>query len=88
MGKPLGPVVKLPSGGSFITLENGSLYENPDSGKVFAVHGAIGDHWGTLGYESGRLGYPTSDETKVDGGLAQTFQNGTLTFADGKVTVS
>ena len=88
LGKPLGPVVNLPSGGSFITLEHGSLYENPESHKVFAVHGEIGDYWGTLDHERGRLGYPTSDETKEDGGLVQKFQKGSLTFKDGKVTVS
>lgn len=86
LGKPLGPVVTLPTGGKYITLENGSLYKNPASGGVFAVHGAIGGEWGTLNHEQGKLGYPTSEETKVDGGLEQTFDNGTLVFKDGKVT--
>lgn len=88
LGKPLGPVVTLPTGGAFITFEHGSLYQNPKSKKVFAVHGAIGGYWGSLKHEAGKLGYPTSDEKSEDGGLTQTFDNGTLTYKDGKVTES
>ncbi|AUH68697.1 MULTISPECIES: LGFP repeat-containing protein [Gordonia] len=88
LGKPLGPVVKLKSGGSFITFEHGSLYQNPATGAVYAVHGEIGDEWGRLNHENGRLGYPTSDETKIEGGLEQTYDNGTIKFVGGKVTVT
>ncbi|EGD55777.1 LGFP repeat-containing protein [Gordonia neofelifaecis] len=88
LGKPLGPVVKLKTGGEFITFENGSLYQNPKSGEVYAVHGKIGDEWGTLNHEEGRLGYPTSEESQADGGLKQTYDNGAITFVDGKVTVT
>ncbi|MGV9671581.1 LGFP repeat-containing protein [Gordonia sp. NPDC003504] len=88
LGKPLGPVVTLPTGGSFITLQNGSLYQNPQSGKVFAVHGMIGDAWGEHNHENGELGYPTSDETRTDGGLRQTYDHGTITFINGRVTVT
>lgn len=87
LGKPLGPVVKLKTGGSFITFENGSLYQNPANEKVFAEHGEIGDKWGEIGHENGKLGYPTSEETKVEGGLEQTYDHGTISFVGGKVTV-
>jgi len=87
LGKPLGPVVPLPTGGKFITFENGSIYQNPENNQAYIEWGEIGDFWGTQGHEHGRLGYPTSDETAAPGGgLQQTYQHGTLTFKDGKVT--
>ncbi len=46
LGKPLGPVVKLPSGGRFETFEGGSIYVNPQTEKAYTVHGAIGGYWG------------------------------------------
>ncbi|SIS21519.1 LGFP repeat-containing protein [Williamsia sterculiae] len=86
LGKPLGPVVTLPSGGKFITFEGGSIYENPKDKKAYTVQGAIGGYWGTQNHENGKLGYPTSDEKKTDEGLVQTFDGGTLVDKDGTVT--
>ena len=39
------------------------------------------DAWGTTGYETGKLGYPTADEKSVAGGAVQEFQNGLVTRA-------
>jgi uncharacterized protein with LGFP repeats len=86
LGKPLGPVVPLPTGGKFITFEHGSIYQNPENNQAYIEWGEIGDYWGTQGHEHGRFGYPTSDETAAPGGgLQQTYQHGTITFKDGKV---
>lgn len=88
LGAPLGPVAALPdSHGKFLTLKGGTIYWSEASG-AHVVHGVIGDKWGEQGHEAGKLGYPTSDETAEGGVIKQTFQHGTITFADGKATVS
>ncbi|BDD82568.1 hypothetical protein TPB0596_23310 [Tsukamurella pulmonis] len=88
LGAPLGPVSALPDGkGKYLTLKGGTIYWSEASG-AHVVHGVIGDKWGDEGHEAGKLGYPTSDETAENGEIKQTFQNGTITFADGKATVS
>ncbi|TWS24665.1 hypothetical protein FK268_05285 [Tsukamurella sputi] len=89
LGAPLGPVAPLPDHkGKFLTLKGGTIYWSEATG-AHVVHGVIGDKWGEIGHETGKLGYPTSDETAEGGGaIKQTFQHGTITFADGKATVS
>lgn len=88
LGAPLGPVSPLPDGkGKYLTLKGGTIYWSQASG-AHVVHGVIGDKWGEAGHETGKLGYPTSDETAENGAIKQTFQNGTITFRDGKATVS
>ncbi|WP_019202827.1 LGFP repeat-containing protein [Tsukamurella sp. 1534] len=88
LGAPLGPVSALPDGkGKYLTLKGGTIYWSQASG-AHVVHGVIGDKWGDEGHEAGKLGYPTSDETAEDGGIVQKFQKGTITFKDGKATVS
>lgn len=87
LGKPLGPVVNLPGGGKFITLEGGSIYVHPQSNEAFIVQGDIGEYWGEQGHEEGPLGYPTSNETRTEnGGLEQTYDNGTLVYENGEVS--
>ena len=49
------------------------------------VRGAIHAGWGVQGFETGRFGYPVTDERPVRGGAAQTFQGGVLTFVNGQV---
>ncbi|NMD54114.1 LGFP repeat-containing protein [Tsukamurella columbiensis] len=88
LGAPLGPVSALPDGkGKYLTLKGGTIYWSEASG-AHVVHGVIGDKWGDAGHETGKLGYPTSDETAENGAIKQTFQHGTITFRDGVATVS
>lgn len=88
LGAPLGPVSALPDGkGKYLTLKGGTIYWSEASG-AHVVHGVIGDKWGEAGHETGKLGYPTSDETAESGAIKQTFQHGTITFRDGVATVS
>ena len=42
--------------------------------------GAIYDAWGTLGFERGALGLPTSGEIAEPQWIVQNFQHGTLNF--------
>ncbi len=89
LGGPLGPVAPLPDGhGKFLTLKGGTIYWSEASG-AHVVHGAIGDKWGTLGHERGKLGYPTSDEVDApDGTITQKYEHGEITFKDGETTVT
>ncbi|KXP01259.1 LGFP repeat-containing protein [Tsukamurella pseudospumae] len=88
LGAPLGPVAALPDHkGKFLTLKGGTIYWSEATG-AHVVHGVIGTKWGEAGHEAGKLGYPTSDETAEGSTIKQTFQHGTITFADGKATVS
>ncbi|WP_432546381.1 N-acetylmuramoyl-L-alanine amidase [Kineococcus sp. SYSU DK004] len=87
LGYPVTDEVPLP-GGAFTAFEGGSVYWSPRTG-AHVVKGAIRDAWGARGWEAGRLGYPTSDEFAVDGGLRTTFERGSITWnrRTGAVTV-
>ena len=66
--------------GRFNHFEHGSIYWTPQTG-THEVHGSIRDLWAKLGWEKGRLGYPTSDErpsAKCPGCRENTFQHGTI----------
>lgn len=55
------------------------MYWSPSSGAA-PVTGAIYAAWGSLGYERGRLGLPTSGEIHEPLWIKQNFQHGTLNF--------
>jgi len=48
----------------------GSIYYTPKTG-THEVHGAIRDHWAALGYETGPMGYPTTDESTTPDGVGR-----------------
>lgn len=52
-------------------------------------YGAIGQKWAALGREGGKLGYPTTNEYKVRGGVQQYFTNGVVKWnsTNGSVSV-
>ncbi|MGI5171219.1 DUF2599 domain-containing protein [Spirillospora sp. CA-253888] len=65
-------------------FQGGTLYWHPTIG-AYPVKGAIGQLWGQYGHETGRLGYPRSDErngTHIGGpnqgntGVIQTYSHG------------
>jgi uncharacterized protein with LGFP repeats len=52
------------------------------------VHnGPIYDAWRSVGFENGKLGYPTSDEFDIPGGKQQNFQFGNITLVGGKADI-
>ncbi|WP_370935524.1 GH25 family lysozyme [Amycolatopsis sp. cg13] len=63
----------------FNGAQGSSIYWTPATGAQ-SIHGAIRQKWADLGWEKGRLGYPTSDEFAVTGGRRNTFQHGTITW--------
>ncbi|MFB9376673.1 LGFP repeat-containing protein [Kineococcus gynurae] len=87
LGLPVTDEIRLP-GGAFNHFEYGSVYFSPRGG-THVVKGAIRDAWARQGWETGRLGYPSSDEYDVPGGKRSDFVGGSVTFtwADGKIDV-
>jgi GH25 family lysozyme M1 (1,4-beta-N-acetylmuramidase) len=56
-----------------------SIYWTPNTG-AHSIQGAIRDKWASLGWETGPLAYPTSDEYNVTGGRRNNFQHGYITW--------
>jgi uncharacterized protein with LGFP repeats len=83
LGYPATDETGCPDGrGRFNHFEGGSIYWRDDIG-AHEVHGAIRDLWASMGWESGRLGYPMSDERGSGERRASTFQGGTITWTPG-----
>lgn len=72
--------------GKFQVFErDASIYWQPDvdGGRAHQVGGAIRDKWGSLGWENGVLGYPTSHEVTIRNllrgvGAVNTFEGGAI----------
>ena len=71
--------------GFFNDFKGGSIYSSPATG-AHETHGLIRTKWLSLGAQKSKYGYPTSDVVAITGGSRQTFQHGTLTLRNGKVT--
>ena len=91
LGAPFGE--QKPTGdntGVYQQYDDGVLiYKN--GGPVYLVWGKIRDAWNDVQASQGKLGYPTSDETKEpDGTYKSTFEHGTVTWKEGdeKATVT
>ncbi|WP_431879610.1 choice-of-anchor D domain-containing protein [Amycolatopsis sacchari] len=50
--------------------KQGSVYWTPSTGP-HAIYGQIRDRWAALGWETGPLGYPTTDETGTPDGVGR-----------------
>ena len=79
LGYPTGDLnCGLVRGGCFQTFQKGSIYWSPETGAQW-IRGAIAQKWGSLGWETGFLGYPTSNEQCwIAGGCFQNFQGGKI----------
>jgi uncharacterized protein YkwD len=69
----------LKNGGVYQKFEKGVIYWSPATGAWFSK-GAIRSAYAKVGYEKSRLGYPTSNEYAVIGGVAQKYQGGIITW--------
>ncbi|PRQ10262.1 hypothetical protein C1Y63_12440, partial [Corynebacterium sp. 13CS0277] len=79
-GYPITDELTPPDGyGRFNHFERGSIYWTPRT-DAHAIEGRIRDRWEQDGWETGRLGYPTTDElTPPDGvGRFNHFENGSI----------
>jgi hypothetical protein len=79
LGAPVTGVETCPDGlGRYTHYERGSIYWSPRT-PPSVIYGAIRDRWAALGWETGPLGYPTSDELDSgDGGRHNTFERGRI----------
>jgi uncharacterized protein with LGFP repeats len=91
MNSPLGRPTSLEAAGEgtarYVTFEHGAVYWSPISGAE-PVIGEIYKAWGSLGFERGALGLPTSSEINEPQWIVQNFQHGTLNFDREKGTVT
>ncbi len=80
LGLPTNNEISLP-GGAFSDFEGGHIYWSGATGAQ-VVKGAIFAAWGTQGWETGRLRYPTSEEFPINNGAAvqQNFQGGHIIY--------
>jgi GH25 family lysozyme M1 (1,4-beta-N-acetylmuramidase) len=80
LGSPITDELPTPDGvGRFNHFEHGSIYWTPATG-AHEVHGAIGDEWTALGWETSVLGYPTTDELPAPDGVGRFnhFERGSI----------
>jgi L,D-peptidoglycan transpeptidase YkuD (ErfK/YbiS/YcfS/YnhG family) len=80
LGGPLTDELPTPSGyGRYNVFAGGSVYWTPATG-AWSVRGAIRDRWAALGWETGTLRYPTSDELGTPDGRARLglFEGGAV----------
>jgi hypothetical protein len=73
---------EFPAGGGRglgMHFQGGSIYWSKETG-AHEVRGAIREKWGSLGWENGFLGFPTSDEFSAGGGRGRGnhFQGGSI----------
>ncbi|HEY5934444.1 MAG TPA: C39 family peptidase [Kofleriaceae bacterium] len=89
IGAPITAEHATPDGvGRYTVFERGSIYWTPALGS-HEVHGRIRDRWAAEGWETGRLGYPVSDEYTVSDGRRSDFERGYIHWsaATGETTV-
>ncbi|MEI4272126.1 hypothetical protein TEK04_10365, partial [Klenkia sp. LSe6-5] len=87
LGFPTGEPVAL-SGGGFTAFQGGAVYWSTGNG-AHVLNGAFYDEWARRGYETGQLGYPTSDVYPVASGSRMDFEGGhVLRRTDGTVVTT
>ncbi len=65
--------------GAFNHFAGGSIYWSPATGARLVI-GAIRERWAAQGWENGTLGFPVTDEYRVDGGARSDFSGGSITW--------
>jgi hypothetical protein len=70
--------------GRFNHFEYGSIYYAGNG--AFEIHGCHRVVWSRMGWETGRLGFPTSDELSVGSQKISRFQRGNLYFNNGSTS--
>lgn len=87
LGLPKSPEASGEGETRYVTFERGAVYWSPQSGAE-PMTGEIYKAWGSLGFERGALGLPTSGEIQEPQWIVQNFQHGTLNFDREKGTVT
>ena len=79
LGAPTSPEDSAEGDARYATFARGAMYWSPDTGAQ-PVTGAIYEAWGSLSFERGPLGLPTSAEIQEPLQITQNFQHGTLNY--------
>lgn len=79
LGAPTSPEAAGEADSRYVTFQKGAVYWSPKTGAE-PVTGSIYQAWGSLGFERGALGLPTSSEIQEPQWVVQNFQHGTLNF--------
>ena len=79
LGAPTSPESTGAGSTRYATFDKGAMYWAPETGAE-PLTGGIYAAWGSLGYERGMLGLPTSAEIQEPEWIKQNFQHGTLNF--------
>jgi uncharacterized protein with LGFP repeats len=87
LGAPTSPEAAGEGDTRYATFQRGAVYWSPGSGAA-PLTGAIYQAWGSLGFERGALGLPTSAEIQEPEWIVQNFQHGTLNFDRQTATVT
>ncbi|MFI7483894.1 hypothetical protein ACH9EU_15935 [Kocuria sp. M1R5S2] len=92
-GPPATTEARTADGGAYQVFNAGGkrtkfIWSSRTGSQAVKEYGAIGKKWAAMGHERG-LGYPTTDEFAVAGGVAQKFTGGRIEWnaATGAVTV-
>lgn len=76
LGYPITDQLQSPDGKvEYNHFQKGSIYKTSKTG-AHEIHGKIKDKWVSMGAENSWLGYPTSDEIKIPGGVCNHFEYG------------
>ena len=77
MGYPTGDELSV-SGGASQSFQGGTVFWCARTNTTYAVKGGVRDKYEALKWEQGLLGFPTSDERQLRGGVSQSFENGQI----------
>jgi len=89
LGYPTTDEISLSTrGGAFSRFQGGAIYWSPRTGAHVVPRGPVFDAWGTVDYERGRLGYPTSGLRNTSGGQVMEFEGGRITVSNGRAEIS
>lgn len=78
LGLPTTDEIATPDGiGRYNHFEQGSIYWSPSRG-AHRVVGVLRSEWAALGWEQGRLGYPTAEPVTSNAGTHQRFAGGVV----------
>jgi uncharacterized protein with LGFP repeats len=76
------PQAGIRDSGVYQNFQYGAILWSPATGAHVSV-GGTREAWALTGFENGVLGYPTTDETPVNGGVKQNYQGGSIYWTAG-----
>lgn len=89
LGYPTTDEISLTTrGGAFSRFQGGAIYWSPRTGAHAVPRGPVFEAWGTVDYERGRLGYPTSALRNTRDGQVMEFEGGRITVTGGRAEIS